>query len=79
MITKLQSEKIKESTLCAELCKVCNSIRISGITERYDQLFLKMYFESGDMSGGGKVENVDLLGEGVAIVTFKDPKGIKII
>ena len=76
MITKLQSEKLKETTLSAKLCRVCRSIRISGIVERYDQLFLRIYFEKGELSGGGEVEKVDLLGEGVAIVTFKDPKGI---
>ena len=77
MIIKLQSEKIKGVTLCAELCRVCNSIHISGITEHYDQLFMLMYFERRESSGGGKVEEpVNLLGEGEAIVTFKDPKGI---
>ena len=76
MIAKVQSVKLKEATLLAKLCKVCSSVRISGIDQRYDHLFLKIYFENGELSGGGKVEKVDLLGEGVAIVTFKDPKGM---
>ena len=76
MIGKVQGEKLKEATLLAKLCKVCTSIKISGITERYDHLFLKMYFENAELSGGGKIEKVDLLGGGVAVVTFKDPKGM---
>lgn len=79
MITKVQSMKIKEATLLAKLCKVCSSVRISGITQRYDHLVLTMYFENGELSGGGKVEKIDLLGDGVAIVTFKDPKGMLLL
>ena len=75
MITKLESKPLKQISFRGELYGVCRSIRVRGITKNYDDDFLEIYFENKRRSGGGEVESVELLGDGDAIVIFKDSNG----
>ena len=75
MITTLENKPLKHISVRGELYKVCRSVRVSGISKNYEDEVLEVYFESNRKSGGGEVESVELLGDGVAIITFKDPKG----
>lgn len=76
MISKIGSKSLKGVTVQAELCKVASSIRVRNVTKHYDEDYFEMYFESSKRSGGGDVASIQLLGNGEAIVTFKDPKGM---
>ena len=78
MIAKLKSKPLKSACIEAELCQVTSSIRVSNITQRYEEDFIQMYFENPRKSGGGEVTSVELLGNGEAVVTFNDPKGKKL-
>ena len=75
MITKLESKPLKQTSFHGELCEICRSVRISGITHNYSDQFIELYFENERRSGGGELEGVKLLGDGEVIVTFKDSKG----
>ena len=75
MITKLESKPLKQTSFRGELYEVCRSVRVREITKNYDESFLELYFESTKKSGGGEVEAVELLGDGEAVITFKDSKG----
>lgn len=79
MIKELQAKSLKQGCVTAVLYEVCNSIRLHGITEHYEEDYIHMYFEASQKSGGGPVESVQMLGEGQAIITFKDPKGMDMI
>ena len=77
MISKIGSKSLKGVTVQAELCKVASSIRVRNATRHYDEEYFEMYFESSKRSGGGELASIpQLLGNGEAVVTFKDPKGI---
>ena len=76
MTSKIGSKALKEVYLQAELCKVINSIRIQEVTNNYTEEFFQLYFENPKKSGGGKVTSIQLLGNGEAIVTFQDPRGM---
>ena len=66
---------MKGSYIQAELYKAPSCIRVQNIdTNRYDAELITYYFES-PRSGGGKVQDVQLLGNGEAVVTFEDPTG----
>ena len=77
MCSKIREKKLKSGTLDAELVKMCSSILVHNIdnSDRYDEDFITLYFNSSKKSGGGGVEKVCLLGSGKAMVTFEDPKG----
>ena len=75
MIAKLENKPLKQMSFHGELYEVCRSIRVKGMTKNYDDELLEMYFENKRRSGGGKVECVELLGDGDAIVTFKESNG----
>ena len=76
MTSKIGSKTLKGVYLQAELCKVVNSIRVREVTKNYDDEFFQLYFENPKKSGGGKVTSINLLGNGEAIVTFQDPRGM---
>ena len=76
MISKIESKALKGASLQAELCKVVNSIRVREVTKNYMEEYFQLYFESPNKSGGGLVTSVKLLGNGEAIVTFQDPRGM---
>jgi len=76
MISKIGSKSLKGVTVQAELCQVASSIRVQNVTKHYDEEYFEMYFESYKRSGGGEVASIQLLGNGEAVVTFKDPKGM---
>lgn len=59
----------------AQLCTVSRSITVSGISKHYDTEFLSLYFDNPRKSGGRDVESVECLGNGEAVITFKDPQG----
>ena len=69
--------KIKTGPKClvAQRFKVSTSVRIQNITENYSKKFIKLYFESPE-SGGGRVASVELPGNGEAVVTFTDHRGM---
>ena len=74
MVKKLQAKHIRKgASLHVTLYEVCRSIQVHNITERYEEDYILMYFER---SSGGPVENIQMLGEGEVIVTFKDHKGM---
>ncbi len=83
MISSVQEKPLRkakvEAKVEAELYKVCSSIRISNVTEsdHYNDDFLDLYFESKNSGGDIKVvQSVELLGNGEAVISFEDPKGI---
>ena len=76
MISKIESKALKGANLQAELCKVVNSIRVREVTKNYIEEYFLLYFENPNKSGGGLVTSVKLLGNGEAIVTFQDPRGM---
>ena len=75
MAESLQSRRIKQGNVTAVLYEVCRSVVINNITDHYEEEYLSMYFETSEKSGGGRVENVHMLGEGEVIIVFEDPKG----
>ena len=76
MTSKIESKTLKGVYLQAELCKVINSIRVREVTKNYTDEFFQLYFENPEKSGGGKVTSINLLGNGEAVVTFQDPRGM---
>ena len=76
MTSKIGSKTLKGVYLQAELCKVVNSIRVREVTKNYSEDYFQLYFENPKKSGGGHVTSVKLLGNGEAIVTFQDPRGM---
>ena len=79
MISRIHSKPLKGATIKAELYKVCTSIRLANVTEssHYSEEFMALYFESKNSGGGDqkKVNKVELLGNGAAVVFFDDPEG----
>ena len=76
MTSKIGSMTLKGVYLQTELCKVINSIRVREVTKNYSDEFFQLYFENPEKSGGGKVTSINLLGNGEAVVTFQDPRGV---
>ena len=78
MMDSIASKQVKGTTVTVEMVKATKlSIRVSNITapNMCDEECLQMYFSSAKMSGGGKVESVEILSKTEAIVTFSDPAG----
>lgn len=69
--------KIKTGPKClvAQRLKVSTSVRIQNITKNYSKEFIELYFENPEY-GGGRVASVELPGNGEAVVTFTDPRGM---
>lgn len=65
--------------LVAKRCKFSTSVRIQNITKHYSEEFIRLYFESPAESGGGGVTSVELPGNGEAIVTFTDHRGMYVV
>jgi len=59
----------------AQRFKISTSVRIQNITKHYSENYIKLYFENPD-SGGGSVASVELPGNGEAVVTFTDHRGM---
>lgn len=55
--------------------KVITKLILKGATKHYEKELIKIYFESAEHSGGGKIESVELLGGGEAEIIFCDMKG----
>ena len=72
---KIETKPLKKAFVHVELCSMSKSIEINNISKHYDDEFLRMFFENHKKSGGGKVTNVELLGDGRAVITFEDPEG----
>lgn len=76
MCGKIQSKKLKQATLTAEMVKVSSSILVQNIErEDVDEDLLSLYFSNSKKSGGCEVEDVRLIGDGKAIITFAESKG----
>lgn len=69
---------MKGSYIQAEIYKAPSCILVQNIDpKRYDKEIIALYFEHPKSGGGeGEVQDVELLGNGEAVVTFKDPTGI---
>ena len=53
------------------------SLHVNNIVSTLcNEKFLKMYFGNQEMSGGGAVDSVTVLGETEAVVTFEDLAGM---
>ena len=66
----------KQKAVTVEMVKVTEpSIHVSNITTMCDKEFLQMYFGNTKWSGGGEIEEVTLLGENEARVTFVNSAG----
>ena len=75
LIANIGKGKWKGHHIQAELYKAPSCICLKYIdTKRYDEEFISMYFES-PRSKGGKVKEVQLLGNGEAVVTFENATG----
>lgn len=76
MCDMIQGRKVKQITLTAELVKISGNVLVQNIdSKKFDEELIELYFTNSKKSGGSDVENVCLLGDGKAIVTFQDPKG----
>ena len=70
------TEKLLTNSISTNRCEFSRKILVANITtEFYNVVALKRYFGSHKRSGGGSVENVLLLKQEKAIVTFQDHKG----
>ena len=81
IMDSIASKQVEGTTVTVEMVKATKpGIRVSNITapNMCDEECLKTYFSSTKMSGGGKVESVEILSETEAIVTFSDPAGMQI-
>ena len=79
LIASIGKGKWKGLHIQAEPYKAPSCICLKYIdTKRYDEDLISMYFES-PRSKGGKVKQVQLLGNGEAVVTFEDATGISIL
>lgn len=74
--SKIGSIEVEPFT--AELVKLSTSVLVHNINSDYaNEAFLKFYFEESKSGAGrGAVEDVHLMGNGSAIITFTDSKGI---
>ena len=71
-------ESSKQVTLTADLLKNSSRVLVRNIAAHFENAdILKMYFES-NKSGGSEngVEDICLVENGIAVVTFVDSKGI---
>ncbi len=74
MCVKIQDNKIRGVQLTAELVEVCSRILVCNIEEDdYDEDFISLYFN--EECGESGVKEVNLIGDGKAIVTFMDING----
>ena len=81
MCNKINSKKLKEATLTAQLVKVACSVLVKNIEdEDVDKEYLQLYFNNPKFSDEPNVEESDvtLIGGGMAVITLKDHKGIYI-
>ena len=70
------TEKLLSNSISTNRCEFSRKILVTNITtEFYNVEALKRYFGRHKRSGGGSVENVSLLKQEKAIVTFQDHKG----
>ena len=77
MCEKINSNKLKQATLTAQLVKVACSVLVKNILSAdIDEEFLELYFNNSKLSGGCNVQDVQLIGGGMAVITFEDHKGI---
>ena len=76
MCEKINSNKLKQATLTAQLVKVSCSVLVKNIQSAdVDEEFLELYFNNSKLSGGCNVQDVQLIGGGMAVITFEDHKG----
>ena len=74
LLTKkpLERTKLKASRLTPVLSVLVTKIR----NEVCKEDILMLYFQNGNVSGGGKLQDVQVRAKGEAIVTFQEPEGI---
>jgi poly [ADP-ribose] polymerase 10/14/15 len=73
MTDKITSKDIDGTVVTVEMVKGAKpSLHVHNISTLCNEEFLKMYFGSKEMSGGGEVDSVTVLSETEAVVTFVD-------
>ena len=76
MTDKITSKDIDGTVVTVEMVKGAKpSLHVHNISTLCNEEFLKMYFGSKEMSGGGEVDSVTVLSETEAVVTFVDLAG----
>lgn len=55
------------------------TVEVSGITKAVSRDFLLLYFENEAKSGGGTVEDVQMVSDSTAYVTFESSEGLCLI
>ena len=78
-MNSIASKQVEGTTVMVKMVNATKpGIRVSNITapNMCDEECLQIYFSSSKMSGGGKVESVEILSKTEAIITFSDPAGI---
>ena len=76
MKQKIEDKEVEGVRVTVEMIKHTKpSIRVNNIV-KYDEEYLREYFESTRLSGGGEIERVTRLDESTAIITFVEPAGM---
>lgn len=68
----------KQKDVTVEMVKATTkpSIHVCNITTMCDEEFLQWYLGSAKRSGGGEIEEITILGENEAQITFVNPAGM---
>lgn len=79
-----EPRKFKKETLQMKFVEMVKAtkpgIRVSNIeADKCDEECLQLYFGNAKMSGGGKVESVEIVSETEAIIMFSDPTGTHMV
>ena len=77
MMDIIASKQVEGTTVTVEMVKATKpGVCVSSVTAALcEKEFLQTYFSNTEISGGGKVESIEILTEREAIVTFLDPAG----
>lgn len=81
MMDSIASKQVDGTTVTVEMVKATKpGIRVSNIeADKCDEECLQPYFGNAKLSGGGKVESIEIISGTEAIIIFSDPAGIQIV
>ena len=72
----MMSESVKEATVTVEMCEERKpSLHIKNMGSHCDEALLEYHFSDPKRSGGGEIEEIQMIGTNEAIITFVDPTG----
>ena len=76
MMRYITSEPVKEAAVTVEMCEEKKpSIHIKNLSSHCDKALLEFHFSDPNRSGGGEIEEIQMIGTKEAIITFVDPTG----